>query len=183
MLVEGFGSFQGGFGGAAFGRAAPGGFGAQAAQSSAPAFGGSAANAAGGGGGASGSFSSGSYQNRQGGNGGGSVDRDALWEEFRASPNSFWDNREKKFNPKAPDFKHKQSGEGLWVSSSPAWFNLTDYPLRCAPPLSTPLLNPPPTLHVKLVHPQTNMMFSYNCCRCTTWCKVAQVPVHAICSL
>lgn len=40
------------------------------------------------------------------------------WAEARlqSHPNEFWDNRESKRNPKAPDFKHKSSGIGVWAS-------------------------------------------------------------------
>ena len=31
----------------------------------------------------------------------------------------FWDNRVGKRNPKAPDFKHKQGGQALWLSDAP----------------------------------------------------------------
>lgn len=40
------------------------------------------------------------------------------WAEARleSHPNEFWDNRQDKRNPKAPDFKHKSSGIGVWQS-------------------------------------------------------------------
>lgn len=56
---------------------------------------------------------------------------EALWEEYKSNPNRFWDNRASKMNPKAPDFKHKDTGRGLWVTSSPAWFDVSALP---APP-------------------------------------------------
>lgn len=34
---------------------------------------------------------------------------------YRANPGDFWDNRETKKNPKAPDFKHRETGIGLWA--------------------------------------------------------------------
>ena len=33
----------------------------------------------------------------------------------------WWDNRQNKRNPKAPDFKHKDTGDGIWLSSAPQW--------------------------------------------------------------
>lgn len=59
-----------------------------------------------------------------------SGDMAALWEEYRNSPGSFWDNREGKRNPRAPDFKHKQTGKGLWMESAPAWFDPSQVPAR-----------------------------------------------------
>ena len=64
-----------------------------------------------------------------GGNGGGSSssvaskDVEGRWAALFCSPGDFWDNRATKRNPKAPDFKHKETGEALWVESrnTPAW--------------------------------------------------------------
>ena len=66
------------------------------------------------------------YHTRSKGSGAG--DMAALWEEFRGSPQSFWDNRENKRNPRAPDFKHKQTGKGLWMESAPEWFDPSQVP-------------------------------------------------------
>lgn len=46
-----------------------------------------------------------------------------LWQTFFTNPFDWWDNRTNKRNPRAPDFKHKDSGEGLWIESrhSPSW--------------------------------------------------------------
>lgn len=46
-----------------------------------------------------------------------------LWAELQSNQASFWDNRFNKRNPKAPDYKHKQTGEALWLSSrgAPEW--------------------------------------------------------------
>uniref|UniRef100_A0A5B7C394 Primosome PriB/single-strand DNA-binding n=1 Tax=Davidia involucrata TaxID=16924 RepID=A0A5B7C394_DAVIN len=49
-----------------------------------------------------------------------------LWQVFFASPNEWWDNRKSKrkseINPKHPDFKHKDTGEALWLSTNdPSW--------------------------------------------------------------
>lgn len=43
--------------------------------------------------------------------------RRAEWDAFFNSPEVWWDNRESKKNPRAPDFKHKMTGEGLWIDS------------------------------------------------------------------
>lgn len=52
---------------------------------------------------------------------GGSADKGSLWEHWLNNPNDWWDNRENKRNPKAPDFKGKDgtahAGEGLWIKS------------------------------------------------------------------
>ncbi|CAB4296417.1 unnamed protein product [Prunus armeniaca] len=59
--------------------------------------------------------------------GGGAVsekykDRLHLWQVFFANPYEWWDNREDKLNPRQPDFKHKDTGEALWLSSGdPPW--------------------------------------------------------------
>ncbi|XP_050237575.1 protein OSB2, chloroplastic-like [Mercurialis annua] len=46
-----------------------------------------------------------------------------LWQAFFANPLEWWDNRTNKRNPKYPDFKHKDTGEALWVESrfNPPW--------------------------------------------------------------
>ena len=57
----------------------------------------------------------------------GAVDGDpataALWQSYFADPSAWWDNRRDKRNPKAPDFKHKASGDALWVGGkkNPSW--------------------------------------------------------------
>ncbi|KAG6785849.1 hypothetical protein NC652_005470 [Populus alba x Populus x berolinensis] len=45
------------------------------------------------------------------------------WQAFFASPLEWWDNRKDKRNPKYPDFKHKDTGEALWVEGryNPSW--------------------------------------------------------------
>ncbi|ONI32841.1 hypothetical protein PRUPE_1G389600 [Prunus persica] len=59
--------------------------------------------------------------------GGGAVsekykDRLHLWQVFFANPYEWWDNREDKLNPRQPDFKHKDTGEALWLSpGDPPW--------------------------------------------------------------
>ncbi|KAK9129618.1 hypothetical protein Sjap_010105 [Stephania japonica] len=46
-----------------------------------------------------------------------------LWQVFFSNPYEWWDNREcSKANPRHPDFKHKDTGESLWLSSEdPPW--------------------------------------------------------------
>ncbi|KAK6937597.1 Primosome PriB/single-strand DNA-binding [Dillenia turbinata] len=46
-----------------------------------------------------------------------------LWQAFFANPLDWWDNRKNKKNPKYPDFKHKDTGESLWVEgrNNPPW--------------------------------------------------------------
>lgn len=48
------------------------------------------------------------------------VDGVDLWDVLADSPEAFYDNRENKANgsykPNSPDFKHKDSGKGLWQS-------------------------------------------------------------------
>lgn len=45
------------------------------------------------------------------------------WQAFFANPVEWWDNRKNKKNPKYPDFKHKDTGEALWVEgrNNPPW--------------------------------------------------------------
>lgn len=51
------------------------------------------------------------------------VDAEGKWALLRDGRENFWDNREKKLNPKAPDFKHKRLDVALWTSDRqlPAW--------------------------------------------------------------
>ncbi|CAJ1951622.1 unnamed protein product [Sphenostylis stenocarpa] len=46
---------------------------------------------------------------------------DVSWNDLVQNPAKWWDNRSDKRNEKAPDFKHKETGEGLWLNSSPSW--------------------------------------------------------------
>jgi hypothetical protein len=48
-------------------------------------------------------------------------DKEALWRELDENPSKFFDNRQGKTNPKAPDFKRKGTGEPLWLNNAPAW--------------------------------------------------------------
>ncbi|CAN1131783.1 Protein OSB1, mitochondrial [Linum perenne] len=45
------------------------------------------------------------------------------WQAFFANPSQWWDNRKNKRNSKYPDFKHKDTGEALWVEGryNPSW--------------------------------------------------------------
>jgi hypothetical protein len=53
----------------------------------------------------------------------GDPDTARLWTLYFQDPSAFWDNRQGKKNPKAPDFKHRQTGDGLWIESkrNPSW--------------------------------------------------------------
>ncbi|KAI5680159.1 hypothetical protein M9H77_01386 [Catharanthus roseus] len=46
-----------------------------------------------------------------------------LWQAFFANPTEWWDNRRNKKSPNYPDFKHKDTGEALWVEGryNPNW--------------------------------------------------------------
>ncbi|XP_073142757.1 protein OSB1, mitochondrial-like [Henckelia pumila] len=45
-----------------------------------------------------------------------------LWQVFFSSRDEWWDNRNDKRNPKCPDFKHKDTGEALWLKDTdPPW--------------------------------------------------------------
>ncbi|KAL5705092.1 Protein osb1 [Ranunculus cassubicifolius] len=45
-----------------------------------------------------------------------------LWQVFLVNPHEWWDNRKTKKNPRAPDFKHKDTGEVLWLDpKDPPW--------------------------------------------------------------
>ncbi|KAL7117119.1 hypothetical protein ACP275_03G051600 [Erythranthe tilingii] len=47
-----------------------------------------------------------------------------LWQIFFANPSEWWDRRSRKTNPRAPDFKHKDTGESLWLNESdPPWIS------------------------------------------------------------
>lgn len=51
------------------------------------------------------------------------TETEKLWQAFFANPSDWWDNRSSKKGPKYPDFKHKLTGEALWIESyvSPTW--------------------------------------------------------------
>ncbi|OMO74875.1 Primosome PriB/single-strand DNA-binding protein [Corchorus olitorius] len=45
-----------------------------------------------------------------------------LWQVYFTNPFEWWDNRKKKKNPRQPDFKHKDTGEALWLNpNDPPW--------------------------------------------------------------
>ncbi|XP_059453928.1 protein OSB2, chloroplastic-like [Corylus avellana] len=46
---------------------------------------------------------------------------DESWKDLVENPDKWWDNRLTKTNTKAPDFKHKETGEALWLKGSPTW--------------------------------------------------------------
>lgn len=55
---------------------------------------------------------------------GGHSKKDQAWRDYFANPLGYYDNRANKKNPKGPDFKHKQTGEGLWLGGqhpAPDW--------------------------------------------------------------
>ncbi|XP_026663291.1 protein OSB2, chloroplastic-like isoform X2 [Phoenix dactylifera] len=55
-----------------------------------------------------------------------------LWRSLVDSPSKWWDNRSSKLKPNYPDFKHKDTGKGLWLGSyTPQWV------LQRLPPLNT----------------------------------------------
>lgn len=53
----------------------------------------------------------------------GAVSTEQLWQAFFANPVDWWDNRKNKRSPKYPDFKHKDTGEALWIEGryNPPW--------------------------------------------------------------
>lgn len=55
---------------------------------------------------------------------------DDSWRNLVENPDKWWDNRSNKRNPKQPDFKHKETGEVLWLNSSPDWALSRLPPLR-----------------------------------------------------
>ncbi|KDP27688.1 hypothetical protein JCGZ_19727 [Jatropha curcas] len=46
---------------------------------------------------------------------------DESWKNLVENTNKWWDNRLNKRNVKAPDFKHKETGEALWLNDAPTW--------------------------------------------------------------
>ncbi|KAJ7973711.1 Protein OSB3, chloroplastic/mitochondrial [Quillaja saponaria] len=46
---------------------------------------------------------------------------DEAWKNLVENPEKWWDNRSKKLNKRSPDFKHKETGEALWLTNSPSW--------------------------------------------------------------
>lgn len=55
-----------------------------------------------------------------------------LWRNLVDNPSKWWDNRSNKLKPNSPDFKHKDTGDALWLNSyTPQWV------LQKLPPLNT----------------------------------------------
>ncbi|CDP06711.1 unnamed protein product [Coffea canephora] len=54
------------------------------------------------------------------------------WKSLVENPSKWWDNRVGKKNAKSPDFKHKETGDALWLNRSPDWV------LSKLPPLKEP---------------------------------------------
>ncbi|CAA0830472.1 Protein OSB2- chloroplastic [Striga hermonthica] len=46
---------------------------------------------------------------------------DDSWKDVVENPDNWWDCRANKKNPKAPDFKHKKTGDALWLNRAPGW--------------------------------------------------------------
>lgn len=45
-----------------------------------------------------------------------------LWQVFFTNPYEWWDNRKHKVNSWQPDFRHRHTGETLWLSpNDPPW--------------------------------------------------------------
>ncbi|KAL8513709.1 hypothetical protein ACS0TY_012993 [Phlomoides rotata] len=67
------------------------------------------------------SVTTGKKQNFNSANSTGSTEE--LWQAYFANPTEWWDNRKNKRSPNYPDFKHKDTGEALWVEGryNPAW--------------------------------------------------------------
>ncbi|KAG0468534.1 hypothetical protein HPP92_017862 [Vanilla planifolia] len=68
-------------------------------------------------------MSSGLKNGRCAGSSLGSASAEELWQAFFANPLDWWDNRKNKRHSKYPDFKHKHTGEALWVDGkkNPSW--------------------------------------------------------------
>lgn len=48
---------------------------------------------------------------------------DVFWRDLIENPIDWWDNRESRRNPRAPDFKHRITRQALWIDNwqTPAW--------------------------------------------------------------
>ncbi|KAK7272772.1 hypothetical protein RJT34_29595 [Clitoria ternatea] len=62
---------------------------------------------------------------------------DLSWNDLVQNPAKWWDNRLHKRNVKAPDFKHKETGEALWLNDSPSWVLAKLPPLKTKPSAQT----------------------------------------------
>ncbi|XP_031273386.1 protein OSB1, mitochondrial-like [Pistacia vera] len=50
------------------------------------------------------------------------VSQEYLWQLYFSNPYEWWDNRKNKLSPGSPDFKHKDTGEALWLKpNDPPW--------------------------------------------------------------
>lgn len=47
--------------------------------------------------------------------------KEEIWKSLVENPNQWWDNRLDKKHPKAPDFRNKENGQGLWLDTLPDW--------------------------------------------------------------
>ncbi|KAI9118752.1 hypothetical protein K1719_010197 [Acacia pycnantha] len=52
---------------------------------------------------------------------------DASWKDVVENPDKWWDNRLNKKSQRSPDFKHKETGEALWLNSSPSWHMIKSF--------------------------------------------------------
>lgn len=50
---------------------------------------------------------------------GGAPDKDQVWQDLINDRSAYWDMRGRKTNPKAPDFKHKSTGDVRGPSWAP----------------------------------------------------------------
>jgi hypothetical protein len=50
-------------------------------------------------------------------------DEERVWRDYFANATDWWDNRQGKRNPRAPDFKHRVTKKSLWIDDwyTPAW--------------------------------------------------------------
>ncbi|GMH03156.1 hypothetical protein Nepgr_004995 [Nepenthes gracilis] len=55
---------------------------------------------------------------------------DGSWKDLVENPDKWWDNRSNKFSKNAPDFKHKGTGEALWLNKAPEWVSLKLPPVK-----------------------------------------------------
>ncbi|XP_057466682.1 protein OSB3, chloroplastic/mitochondrial-like isoform X1 [Actinidia eriantha] len=55
---------------------------------------------------------------------------DDSWNDLLENPDKWWDKRAQKVNEKSPDFIHKVTGSGLWLSGSPSWVSSRLPPLN-----------------------------------------------------
>lgn len=74
-----------------------------------------------------------------------------LLQEFQEYPDRFWDNRENKLNPRHPDYKHKDSGDGIWLQTPPAASATAQG--FAAPPSGAPPPPPEGSMHGGAIQP------------------------------